>query len=167
VEYVVTVQSDAYPVTVTWTVNKGTASYELTDGQGGKVFRAKDMTGQGSIKITNAEMNSFAVRLVGNGQLPTEYGLSQNYPNPFNPTTSIKYALPVQSRVAIHIYNVLGQRVRTLMNDDVAAGYHIAEWNGTGNEGQQLASGVYFLQMSATGTNGKTFNEIRKLMMLK
>jgi flagellar hook assembly protein FlgD len=167
VEYVVTVQSDAYPVTVTWTVDKGTASYELTDGQGGKVFRAKEMTGQGSIKITDGEMNRFTVRLVGNGQLPTEYGLSQNYPNPFNPTTSIKYALPVQSKVAIHIYNVLGQRVRTLMNDDVAAGYHIAEWNGTGNEGQQLASGVYFLQMSATGTNGKTFSEIRKLMMLK
>jgi flagellar hook assembly protein FlgD len=54
-----------------------------------------------------------------------------------------------------------------LTNNDLAAGYHVAEWDGTGNAGQQLASGVYFLQLSAQGNNGKTFNELRKLMMLK
>jgi flagellar hook assembly protein FlgD len=73
----------------------------------------------------------------------------------------------VDSRVTVDLYNIIGQRVRTLVNDNVAAGYHIAEWDGTGNAGQQLASGVYFLQMSAQGVNGKSFNEIRKLMMLK
>ncbi len=167
VEFSVQIQSDAYPLTVTWKVNGGTASYEMTDGLGGKVFPAKQMSGEGSMKITNSGLTKFAVRLVGDGTLPTEYALSQNYPNPFNPTTNIKYALPVDSRVTVHIYNVLGQRVRTLINDNMAAGYHIAEWDGMGNGGQQLASGVYFLQLSAAGTNGKSFNEIRKLMMLK
>jgi flagellar hook assembly protein FlgD len=49
----------------------------------------------------------------------------------------------------------------------MVAGYHEVEWNGRGNEGQQLASGVYFLQMAAKGANGKSFSDIRKLMLLK
>ena len=167
VEFPVKIQTDAYPITVTWKMNGGTASYELTDGRSGQVFRAKEMSGTGSVKITNTELSRITVRLVGDGTLPAEYALSQNYPNPFNPTTSIKYALPVDSRVTVQIYNLLGQRVRTLVNTDVPAGYHIAEWDGTGNAGQQLASGTYFLQLSAAGTNGKSFNEIRKMMLLK
>ena len=67
----------------------------------------------------------------------------------------------------MEVYNMLGQRVRTLMNDDMPAGYHIAEWDGAGTGGEHMASGVYFLRLSATGVNGKTFTEARKLMMLK
>jgi flagellar hook assembly protein FlgD len=96
-----------------------------------------------------------------------DFALSQNYPNPFNPTTNIKYALPVESKLTMEIYNVIGQRVRTLVNDVQVAGYHVAEWDGTGNGGQQLASGVYFLQISAKGVNGKSFNDVRKLVMMK
>ena len=166
-EFPVRIQSDAYPVTVSWKMNGGTASYELTDGQSGRVFRAKEMTAEGSIKITNSELSRFSVRLVGDGTLPADYSLSQNYPNPFNPTTSIKYALPVDSKVTAYIYNLLGQRVRTLVNDNIPAGYHTTEWDGTGNGGQHLASGAYFLQLSASGTNGNTFNEIKKLLLLK
>ena len=119
------------------------------------------------MKISNSEVNRLMLKLTGAGELPKEYALSQNYPNPFNPTTGIKYALPVDSKVTMEIYNIVGQRVRTLVNNNMPAGYHAAEWDGTGTAGQQLASGVYFLQMSATGTNGKSFNELRKLMMLK
>ncbi len=167
VEFSVQVQSAAYPLTIVWKVNGGIASYEMADGLGGRVFSPREMSGEGSMKITNSGLTKFVVRLVSDGTMPTEYALSQNYPNPFNPTTNIKYALPVDSKVTVNIYNVLGQRVRTLMNDDVAAGYHIAEWDGTGNGGQQLASGVYFMQMSAKGMNGKSFSEVRKLMMMK
>jgi flagellar hook assembly protein FlgD len=49
----------------------------------------------------------------------------------------------------------------------VAAGYHIAEWNGTGSEGQQLGSGTYFLKLSAAGINGTKYSEVRKILMLK
>jgi hypothetical protein len=167
VEFPVTIHSEAYPVTVTWKINGGTASYELADGLGGRVFHAKEMKSEGSIKITNSGISKVSVKMVGDGTLPVEYALSQNYPNPFNPTTNITYALPVQSRVAVEIYNVLGQRMRTVVNDDMPAGYHVAEWDGTGNGGQQLASGVYFLHLSAKGTNGKSFSEVRKLMMVK
>jgi hypothetical protein len=160
------VQADAYPLTVTWNI-KGTASYILTDGLGGGIFGPREMRSEGSVSIANAEISRFIVQLIGDGQAPKEFALSQNYPNPFNPTTNIKYALPVDSRVTMDLYNVLGQRVRTLVNDNMQAGYHAAEWDGTDNAGQRLASGMYLLQMSAKGTNGKSFNELRKLMMLK
>ena len=73
----------------------------------------------------------------------------------------------MDSRVAMEVYNVIGQRVRTLVNDNVPAGYHTAEWNGMGNDNRQIGSGVYFLRLSASGVNGKSFTETKKLMMLK
>ncbi len=166
-ELPVSIQSEAYPLTITWNVNKGIASYELTDGRGGSVFHAKEMRGEGSMKITNSSVSKFAIKLVGDGSLPKEFSLSQNYPNPFNPTTNIKFALPVLSRVEAEIYNVLGQRVSTLVKEELAAGYHAMEWNGTSSTGQQVGSGTYFLRLSATGANGKVFTEVRKLLMLK
>ncbi len=160
VEFAVAVQSEAYPLTITWKVTN--ASYAFTDG-----VQSKDMTGEGSTKITNSSVNRFSVKLTGEGGLPKEFALSQNYPNPFNPTTNIKYALPVDSRVTMEIYNVIGQKVRTLVSDNQAAGYHAIEWNSTGTSGQQLGSGVYFLHLSARGVDGASFNEIRKLLLLK
>jgi len=125
------------------------------------------MTDERSVKITNSELSKITVRLMGDGQVPTEFALSQNFPNPFNPTTSIKYAVPVESRVTIEIYNVLGQRVRTLVNESVAAGYRTAEWDGMGDQGQLSGSGTYFLRLSATGANGVRFSDMRKLLKLK
>jgi hypothetical protein len=160
VDLPITIQSSAYPLTVSWKVTDG--SYELSDGSA-----SHPMKGEGTVKITDSRVQQLMLKVTGSSGLPKEFALSQNYPNPFNPTTNIKYALPVDSRVTMDLYNIVGQRVRTLVNDNVAAGYHIAEWDGRGNAGQQLASGVYFLQMSAKGTNGKSFSELRKLMMLK
>jgi hypothetical protein len=159
----IAIQSSAYPLTVTWKVAGTEATYELSDGVGG----THAVRGEGTVKITNSEVRRLVLKVTGSSSLPKEFALSQNYPNPFNPTTNIKYALPVDSKLTMEIYNVLGQRVRTLVNGDQPAGYHSVEWNGTGNGNQQLASGIYFLQMSASGTNGKKFNEIRKLLMLK
>jgi hypothetical protein len=167
VEYTIAIQSEAYPLTVSWNVTNGTAAYALADGMNGKAFATKDIAGQGSMKVANSGVAKLNLKLVGDGTLPVDFALNQNYPNPFNPTTSIRYALPVESKLTMDVFNVLGQRVRTLVNDNVAAGYHAIEWNGTNNAGQQLASGVYFVQMSAKGANGKTFSDVRKLMMLK
>ena len=158
----IAIQSSAYPLTVSWKIT-GAGSYELSDGVGG----LHPMRAEGTLRITNSEVNHIALKVTGGGDLPKEFSLSQNYPNPFNPTTNIKYALPVDSRVTVEIYNVLGQKVRTLMNEDRPAGRFVVEWNGTGGDGQHLGSGVYFLQLSAKGVNGKAFNEVRKLMMLK
>ena len=94
--------------------------------------------------------------------LPTEFALHQNYPNPFNPDTDIKFDLPEDSHVKLEIFNILGQKVNTVVDEDMRAGYRSVKWNGTDNNGHQLSSGVYFYRLIA-GDNVFT----RKMMMLK
>jgi hypothetical protein len=87
---------------------------------------------------------------------------TQNYPNPFNPSTTIAYALPTRAHVTIEILNVLGQAVRKLVDEDVAAGNHLVFWDGTTSSGHAVSSGVYFYRLIA-GTNIAT----RKMLLLK
>jgi len=96
------------------------------------------------------------------GSIPTAYSLSQNYPNPFNPTTQIRFGIPQDARVSLKIYDILGREVRTLMNDDLRAGYHAVEWDGKNNFGGKVSSGIYIYRMVA----GK-FVKTMKMMMLK
>ncbi len=86
----------------------------------------------------------------------------ENYPNPFNPTTTIEYALPVDARVTLEVYDVLGRRVAELVNGYVPAGYYAAEFDAS-----TLASGVYLYRIKADGIDGKTFNHARKLVLVK
>ncbi|MCK4302371.1 MAG: T9SS type A sorting domain-containing protein [candidate division Zixibacteria bacterium] len=88
---------------------------------------------------------------------PGKFGLSQNYPNPFNPTTMISFNLPVASRVDLSVYNVLGQKVATLIDGRLDAGLQEVEWNAT-----EFSSGVYFYRI-ATDANVET----RKMVLLK
>jgi hypothetical protein len=82
--------------------------------------------------------------------IPTTYELSQNFPNPFNPATTIRYGLPSAERVTLKIYNLLGEEVATLVdNEQKAAGYHTAVWDGQNNEGKIVASGVYIYRIRA------------------
>ena len=85
-------------------------------------------------------------------EVPTEYSLAQNYPNPFNPTTDIRYQI-ADSRLPLHttlkIYNILGQEVRTLVDEAQEPGYYTVIWDGKDNDGRLMASGVYFYRLSA------------------
>lgn len=96
--------------------------------------------------------------------VPYEFVLLQNTPNPFNPTTTIRYALPVESRVSMVVYNLLGQSVAVLADDMEQAGYHEVVWNAS-----VVPSGSYFLKLEATGPagSGKSFTSVRKMMLLK
>lgn len=94
--------------------------------------------------------------------LPTTYELSQNVPNPFNPTTDVRFALPKAAMVNLTIYNVLGQRVTTLVDDYMNAGYQTVTWNGTDYSGREVSSGVYFYRLST-----EQFTDTRKMLLLK
>jgi hypothetical protein len=83
--------------------------------------------------------------------------LSQNYPNPFNPTTKISFSIPVQSKVMLKIYDVLGKEVMTLVNDVKSAGSYELEFNAS-----NLASGAYFYKISAG-----QFSDIKRMMLIK
>jgi len=80
-----------------------------------------------------------------------EFRLSQNYPNPFNPETEISFFLPERTSVSLSVYNVSGQKVRELLNATLPAGSYKVTWDGTDNQGNRLASGVYFSRLSAGG----------------
>ena len=162
----VAIQPGAYPLMVSWKIRTADASYELSDGAVSHAMR-----GEGTLKITNSGVQQLVLKVKGSNEVPAEFALSQNYPNPFNPTTSIKFALPVESRVTVEVFNLLGQRVRTLVSGIQPAGYHVAEWNGTNDAGAYLASGMYFLRLAAEGNDAdgatRSFSDVRKLMMLK
>jgi len=96
-------------------------------------------------------------------KLPSVYSLSQNIPNPFNPVTTIRYEVPAPGgAVAIRIYNVAGQLVKTVMNSFRAPGQYELLWRGDDTRGNAVASGVYFMQMTAP-----QFQKIRKMVLLK
>ncbi len=89
--------------------------------------------------------------------------LSQNMPNPFNPITSIQFNVPSNAgRVELHVYNVSGRLVRTLVNDELAAGPHSVVWNGRDDDGRNLASGIYFAKLTAGDETAE-----RKMALLK
>ena len=96
--------------------------------------------------------------------IPGEYKLYQNYPNPFNPTTTLRYQLPIDSRVRLAIYNVLGQVVASLFDDEQQAGYKSVAWNAS-----SVASGIYFYRLDATSVSDpiKHFTLTRKMLLLK
>jgi len=92
-----------------------------------------------------------------NGALPTSLTLNQNYPNPFNPATTISFALPERSAVRLEIFNLLGQKVETVVDDVFDAGAHELTWDGSG-----MPSGVYFYRLNAA-----TATMTRKMILMK
>ncbi len=97
--------------------------------------------------------------------IPQSFALFQNYPNPFNPSTAIRYELPRDSKVVLKIYNILGQEIAVLVNDEKKAGKYEVEYDGRG-----LASGVYFYRLQARQIDGGQageFVETKKLLLLK
>jgi hypothetical protein len=83
------------------------------------------------------------------GLQPQDYVLGQNYPNPFNPATVIEYAVPQRSHVTIVVINVLGQTIRTLVDEEKSAGSYRVIWNGTDQSGQSVSTGVYLYRFQA------------------
>ena len=98
----------------------------------------------------------------GANLLPTETHLNQIYPNPFNPLTTVVYALRKEAKVSIEIYNLLGQKIKTLVDSEQDAGYRSVAWNGTNDGGSSVCSGVYFCRMNANEYVGT-----KKLLLLK
>jgi hypothetical protein len=94
--------------------------------------------------------------------IPSEYKLEQNYPNPFNPTTTIEYRLPQTGFVALGIYNILGQKVKSLIAQTQGAGVHSVSWDGTNEHGKSVATGTYIYRITA----GNYLSE-RKMMLQK
>ena len=83
--------------------------------------------------------------------LPTNFVLGQNYPNPFNPGTKIFYQISDAGRVSLSVYNMMGQKVATLVDQHQAPGYYNVEWNGLGNDGNEASTGIYIYRLECAG----------------
>ena len=94
--------------------------------------------------------------------IPKTYSLHNNYPNPFNPVTTIEFDLPVSGRVNLKIFNLLGEEVATLLEDELAAGRHVVKWEGLNSAKQSVSSGVYFYSIK-TGS----FNAVKKMLLIR
>ena len=94
--------------------------------------------------------------------VPKDFELFANYPNPFNPTTNIKYSIPEQSRVSLTIYNLLGQKVATLVDQVQQSGIYTANWNGTNDGGMAVTSGLYLYRL-----NAGSFVATKKMLLIK
>ncbi|MFH0931841.1 MAG: T9SS type A sorting domain-containing protein, partial [Candidatus Zixiibacteriota bacterium] len=102
------------------------------------------------------------VKEVNTPSIPTVFSLSQNYPNPFNPKTLIRFTLPKDSWVKMEVYNILGQKVKTLVDEKLTAGVKEVEWDSKDDNGLEVASGIYFYRIKADD-----FSDIKKMVMLK
>ncbi|NQV19434.1 MAG: T9SS type A sorting domain-containing protein [Armatimonadetes bacterium] len=97
-----------------------------------------------------------------NNDITSHCFLIQNYPNPFNPTTTISFSIQNNSNVELSIYNIKGQKVKTLISDQLSVGEHSVVWEGRDDDNLPVGSGIYFYQLKA-----ENFEEIRKMILLK
>ncbi|MCP4582489.1 MAG: T9SS type A sorting domain-containing protein [candidate division Zixibacteria bacterium] len=102
------------------------------------------------------------IDIINDAIVPEEYTLNQNYPNPFNPSTVIQFSLPRLSKVEIEVYNILGQTVCNLVNEEKPAGQYQVTWNGRDNSGKTVSSGLYFYKIKTD-----SFTSSKKMILLK
>ncbi len=124
-------------------VNDATIWYNLS------LIHTQQLIAAGVIPLSTPNIMYKPDSVQQNGSLPGEFALSQNRPNPFNPVTTINYTVPVPGRISVEVFNLLGRKVRTLVNDTKSAGSYRIEWNGRDDADQPVSSGVYFYRLKA------------------
>ena len=112
---------------------------------------------KGSIASVSSSVVSAEVKLV-----PGIFALHQNYPNPFNPFTEIQFDIPSTTQINVSIFNLMGQKVKTLVNEQVTPGYHAVHWDGTNENGVSVSTGMYFYTLN-TGNH----SAMKKMLFLK
>jgi hypothetical protein len=113
-------------------------------------------------KVIMYQWNPTDVKVDKASQLPQEYALLPNVPNPFNPSTQITYSLPVHAKVNVSMFNLLGQKVRTLVDENRDAGVHTVIWNGLNDDSLQVAGGLYLIRFQ---TEDRIF--VKKALFVK
>jgi hypothetical protein len=164
-QYPIQISGAINPVDIQW--NSAFVTDEIVKLQiqeSGKKTRNVKLTGKGEIKINDPNNTKLILILSDRSEIPTEYKLHQNYPNPFNPVTSIAYELPVESKVRLSVFNILGELVAIIADDLQDEGYHSSDWDAS-----NIASGVYFYKLEAAGISDytKSFVQIKKMLLAK
>jgi len=118
-------------------------------------FVGSEFSAEISFEITESSVNA-------DDMSPILTRLQGNYPNPFNPTTTIAFDLAAETQVSLEVYNAKGQKVKTVLQENLAAGAHSIVWDGKDSNNRAVASGVYFYQLQAAD-----YTKTKKMMLLK
>jgi hypothetical protein len=161
-EFPIVLQSAVYPLEVSFDVKSGGKGLELLELENGKILASHPLNKQGRMVIKKGNANSLMLRITDSKMLPKEFALSQNYPNPFNPSTTINYDLPITGYVTLTVYDILGRRIKTLLNEVRPAGFHSAEWDARNDHNLPVPSGTYFVRMTSSK---QSF--VRKMLLLR
>jgi len=148
-----------------------TFEFEIKNGENWKIIpvisnqvqpdEAILMNGQNQITL-HSNVEQLILRKSTLSQTPIEFALFPAYPNPFNPETTISFGLPVDSEVKISVYNLMGQKVSTLISGNFNAGIHSVTWNGISDDGYHVSAGVYLYTIETD-----EFREMRKMILMK
>lgn len=155
------------PFTYKWYQNTsqiGTAQ-SVTRTVSGNFTLKVEVTGANGVKVTqtkNITSGLLEPKMIAENAIPEEFILGSNYPNPFNPSTTLQYGLKENTHVVLTIYNMLGQEVRTLVNEVQTAGYKAVQWDGKNNAGTQVPSGIYIYKLQAG-----SFVSSKKMLLVK
>lgn len=103
----------------------------------------------------------------GSQLIPDEWGIDQNYPNPFSGFTTFEYDVPTKEHVIIRIFNIKGQAIKTLVDQEIEAGYQMVLWDGTNDKNEQVSSGVYFCQIFTPNSTNNKFKKAKKLVKIR
>ncbi|MCK5032070.1 MAG: T9SS type A sorting domain-containing protein, partial [Calditrichia bacterium] len=167
---------DIYPASwfahITETTGITDTTYSFTNQPPDEYFYqvkaiANDGEESGWSNIESIDLNT-VTGIEGEIVIVYDWSLSQNYPNPFNPTTTISYQLKETADVKLVVYNILGQEVRTLVNQHKQAGAYQVVWDGRNNIGQPVGSGIFIYKIVAN-SYGETddFTKINKMILLR
>ncbi|NUM79041.1 T9SS type A sorting domain-containing protein, partial [candidate division KSB1 bacterium] len=148
-----------------WTITSGAASFIVPLG-GADQHGLQDLNQDGLLDVAatfseaQGELRWYAnpgvtsaVDEKANAETPSVFHLAQNYPNPFNPATMIQYELPQAAQVQLAIYNLLGEKVRTLVDANEPAGIKQVTWDGRDEYGRRMSTGVYVYRLEAGDIN--------------
>ncbi|HTK81625.1 MAG TPA: T9SS type A sorting domain-containing protein, partial [Bacteroidota bacterium] len=156
-EFPLQISGAVYPLTITWDGANDGGTYTLLVGSG-KEKKEFPISGAGRVVLTDEDaVVKIGITSAQHAEMPKAYALYQNYPNPFNPSTTIRFDVPKASNISLKIYDVLGQEVETLVNEERGAGRYSVNFDA-GN----FPSGVYYFRIIAGD-----FSDVKKLLLAK
>ena len=114
-----------------------------------------------SLQINDPRISGLRIRMA-NTEIPQGYRLEQNFPNPFNPETLIRFSLPASAKATVSIFNLRGQLIRRVLDEDLESGRHQIVWDGRNATGESVGSGIYFYRLRTTG-----FSEVKQMLLIR
>jgi len=161
--FVFALESDTYRLN--WSVFSGNGGF--IESPTYEVFQSVGFQTLGKMKSSTYSVGATKVELPrSNKRIPNTFELKQNYPNPFNPSTTIAFEIPKALHIELIVYNVLGQKVKTIVNQKFQPGFHHAVWDATNDLNMKVSSGTYIFLIFVKSDNKTLYYSSKKMTLV-